>query len=454
MMAGDTLYNFIILDSTSSNIIILDGISKDIKEVSSLICDVIVTLYSGCGKCCCDGLYDRSLLTANKQLLQSAKDFERSSIFGKVFEQELTLLETIEILQISRTCALKQNNMLKTSKRTVYLDVYQLLKSTLDSISQFSESAVLLYCYLTSLSLSVLQCLQLPSITELCYFNTLNKTVLNKETYEYNNSGSTLLDEVTHVESYEFYKTEKFSITCTCVEEHYDHGDVQYIRSTVRSQGGKQAKNELSKNLQEGIGSFTEDNVGGSSGHSTVPLQSSTTNKHLTLTLEAAAPDQRATLNNESLTGQNQAGGLTEATGYTTNTLPGATVSFSQHYGADFDENQPLSREERRKDVTVVSKEKDVDSILKSHRKDEASRKKLSSELQATAKPSAKLRTSANADRPPRFPRKACVVYKNEQYSLDPKLLSLPRATKYLVKVRTEINPGRFMAKLELHCAR
>ena len=46
------------------------------------------------------------------------------------------------------------------------------------------------------------------------------------------------------------------------------------------------------------------------------------------------------------------------------------------------------------------------------------------------------------------------MVYNKEQYNLDSKLLSLPRATKYLVKVRTEISPGRFMAKLELHCAR
>ena len=51
-------------------------------------------------------------------------------------------------------------------------------------------------------------------------------------------------------------------------------------------------------------------------------------------------------------------------------------------------------------------------------------------------------------------PRKACFVYGNEQYSLDAKLLSLPRATKYLVKERTKISPGRFMAKLALHCAR
>ncbi|XP_065920931.1 uncharacterized protein [Dysidea avara] len=58
-----------------------------------------------------------------------------------------------------------------------------------------------------------------------------------------------------------------------------------------------------------------------------------------------------------------------------------------------------------------------------------------------------------HVDKLQRFPRKACVVHKYEQYSLDPKLLSLPKATKYLVKVRTEISPGRFMAKLELHCA-
>ena len=49
------------------------------------------------------------------------------------------------------------------------------------------------------------------------------------------------------------------------------------------------------------------------------------------------------------------------------------------------------------------------------------------------------------------LPRRACLVHHKEQYHLDNNLLSQPRATKYLVKVRTEISPGRFMAKLELH---
>ena len=112
--------------------------------------------------------------------------------------------------------------------------------------------------------------------------------------------------------------------------------------------------------------------------------------------------------------------------------LPKTAVSVSQHYGVESDSIQPFFSEENNIKclLNMVVKENDV------------------------AKPSAKLGASLNVDRPPRFPRKACVVYKDEQYSLDAKLLSLPRATKYLVKVRTEISPGRFMAKLVLHCAR
>jgi len=421
-------------------IIVLDY-SGDIKEMSSqlLLYDMTSTLYSGCG------LYDEELLTANEQLICYP---ERLNICGEVLEQEFTSLKIREILQISRNHATKQNYTLKIS--TYLDDIYQLFKSFLSDVSQFSESAFLMFCYVTNLSLSILQCLQLPSISELCYFNTLKQTQ-----EKYDDTSYTLLHEAVGMENYEFYSMEKFSITCYCMEEHFKHEIDTCIESVVRSQDNKQVKKELNKNLQEGIGSFTDDNLGGSGSQSAVPPQSSATNKHLPPTLEAATPGQGATLNNESLAGQDQAGGITEATGYTTGTLPGATVSFSQYYGTDFDKDQPLSREERRKDVRVVPKEKDVDSILESRHKDEASsRRKLPSELQATAKPSTKPRTSANVDRPPRLPRRACLVHNNERYSLDPKLLLLPSATKYLVKKRTEISPGRFMAKLELHCAR
>ena len=305
-------------------------------------------------------------------------------------------------------------------------------------LHDFVVSTILALLYFISLGVSLIKCIQIPSCLELYCFG------LRIDSYE---------EQKANVDDIAFYESFNFSCTRECVEEHSECVVISYI-SIVRSQDNKQAKKEVNKNLQAGIVPFTEEKLAGSSSQSHVPPQSSTTNtstKHLPPSLEAATPGLGAT--NDSLTGQHQVGGLTEATGYITSSLPGATVSHSQHYGADFDKDQPLSREERRKDVQVVPKEKDVDTILESHHKDEA-RKKLSSELQATAKPSPKPRTSANVDKPPRFPRKACVVYKNEQYSLDPKLLSLPRATKYLVKVRTEISPGRFMAKLELHCAR
>ena len=313
-------------------------------------------------------------------------------------------------------------------------------------LSDFDESCVLTLLYFVSLGISLIKCVRIPSCLKLyCFSVTCNRS---EELLQCNE------EQKLDIEDFAFYGELDFSCTCTCVEERSECVVIYY--SITRSQDKKQAKKEINKNLQAGAVPFTEEKLAGSSSQSHVPPQSSTTStstKHLPPSLEAATPLLGAT--NDSLTGQDQAGGLTEATGYTTSTLPGATVSHFQHYGTDFGAEKPLSKEEKRKDVQVVPKEKDVDTILESHRKDQiSSSKKLSSELQATAKPSAKPRTSANVDRPPRFPRKACVVHKNEQYSLDPKLLSLPRATKYLVKVRTEISPGRFMAKLELHCAR
>ena len=234
------------------------------------------------------------------------------------------------------------------------------------------------------------------------------------------------------------------------------HAVIYDVTSEYRATNNQQVKKEM--------GNLLQGNTATGFVATSPPLaKSSTTNshKHLPPNIQVVSQTKlntrpgNVTADLQSDADQHLTSNVVGATGYTIDRLPDVPATLHQYYGTDFGAEKPLSKEEKRKDVQVVPKEKDVDSILESHHKDEASsKKKLSSELQATAKPSAKPRTSANVDRPPRFPRKACVVYKNEQYSLDPKLLSLPRATKYLVKVRTEISPGRFMAKLELHCAR
>ena len=148
-------------------------------------------------------------------------------------------------------------------------------------------------------------------------------------------------------------------------------------------------------------------------------------------------------------------------TTYATDKLPGATGSHSQHYETDFGNNIPISKEESRKNVRPVRKEKDVDSFLQSYKKDKvtpgptAMVNILPHFEQDKTQPPAKTLPSSSVNKSHRsLPRKACVVYLKEQYHLDHNLLSQPRATKYLIKVRTEISPGRYMAKLELHCSR
>ena len=199
--------------------------------------------------------------------------------------------------------------------------------------------------------------------------------------------------------------------------------------ATVRSSGRKKGKQEMNRNLHAFNQPQTEASYLLSSG-----------DKHLA--------DSKA----ESK--------VAEATGYATNKLPGATASHDQYYETDFGDNIPLSMEETRKNIRPVPKEKDVDSLLQSHQKKQlitptATENILPPFVQDKTKPSAKTVPSLGVNKSHRsLPRRTCLVHLKEQYHLDHNLLSQPRATKYLVKVRTEISPGRYMAKLELHCSR
>ena len=114
-----------------------------------------------------------------------------------------------------------------------------------------------------------------------------------------------------------------------------------------------------------------------------------------------------------------------------TDKLPGSTASHDLEYKTNFgDDMVPFSVEETRRNVNPIAKEHDVDTIMK-------------------AVPSSNVNKSHRS-----LPRRACLVHLKEQYHLDHDPLSQPRATKYVVKVRTEISPGRYMAKMELHCSR
>ena len=118
---------------------------------------------------------------------------------------------------------------------------------------------------------------------------------------------------------------------------------------------------------------------------------------------------------------------------YVTDKLPGSTASHDLEYKTNFgDDMVPFSVEETRRNVKPIAKEHDVDTIIK-------------------AAPSSKFNVNESHRS---LPRRACLVHLKEQYHLAHDLLSQPRATKYLLKVRTEISPGRYMTKMELHCSR
>ena len=228
--------------------------------------------------------------------------------------------------------------------------------------------------------------------------------------------------------------------------------DIQQILCTeicdaFRSIDNEQAKKQMNKTFHENNRGITENSaLLGSRNHSLTTSAVST--KHLPpAAAKAPAIDPEPHLS-------------LQTTGYMTNKLPGATASHDQHYETKFDEDTPpLSTEETRKNVKPVPKEKDVDSLLQSYQKTQrtptAVRNTSQPHVQDKTKSPSKTVPSSSVNKSHKsLPRRACLVHHKDQYHLDNNLLSQPKATKFLVKVRTEISPGRFMAKLELQCSR
>ena len=221
------------------------------------------------------------------------------------------------------------------------------------------------------------------------------------------------------------------------------------FNDVTRSHDMVQSKKQMESNTNGVKVSKSED--GACHSNNPPPTRQSgvtASNKHLP-SASTAPPETTGTSQQNDCSNDKDAG---HCSGYTTATLPGATVSLQQNYGIEFDKEQPVSEEEKRKNILPPS-DKKADYFIEALHKDQLS--VPGEPLLQSQKTLAKSNSNTSfVDRPPRFPRRACVVYKDEQYSLDAKLLSLPASTKYLLKERKEICPGRYVAKLELHSAR
>ena len=260
-----------------------------------------------------------------------------------------------------------------------------------------------------------------------------------------------LIDAFQTALTHNHYDTDYIKSSTECTNPHTFSQALPI--STERSAGQKKAKQQLQSNLYGFNQSQTE--TSGLLGSSNQPPAQTDGASGLPITLE---PSKSSLDKTDGLKAESKAVNV-DITTYATDTLPGATGSHDQHYETDFGGNVFTSREETRKNVRPVFKEDDVDSILQSYHKAQITPTAITNVLQPLiqdrTKPPAKTVPSSNVDKSHRsLPRRACLVHLKEQYHLDHDLLSQPRATKYLVKVRTEISPGRYMAKLELHCSR
>ena len=238
-------------------------------------------------------------------------------------------------------------------------------------------------------------------------------------------------------------------VTCICISAQ-SQGLTEYV-DIARSGDSKKTEKELNKNLN-GINSFQTSSFLSSSQP---PLVQSHFDKHIPPAIQSTPkPDSLLITNPKSYATEEKANSIVETAGYTTNKLPGITVSNHQHYETNFDADiPPLSLEETRRNIRPAPKEKD---LLQSYQRTPNAIGNIPQPfVQDKRKSPAGLTPPASVNKSHRsLPRRACLVHLQEQYHLDHNLLPQPRATKYLVKVRTEIEPGRYMAKLELHCSK
>ena len=228
-----------------------------------------------------------------------------------------------------------------------------------------------------------------------------------------------------------------------CIDVHDRSLSSKGHCAIVRGDNIENARKKMEKNLHQN---------GSSPNHQ--PLQKSDADKSSLSSLKQDCKSLRVAKSKFHV--QQSDSNAIDMTGYSTDKLPGATESLDQHYKTDLGEYIPLSAEETKKNVRPILKNKDVDVLLHTHQENEATLATLgNASLIPVQGKATKTVPSSSVNKSHRsLPRRACLVHLKEQYHLDHDLLSQARATKYLLKVRTEISPGRYMAKLELHCSR
>ena len=271
-----------------------------------------------------------------------------------------------------------------------------------------------------------------------CTFQLIMEMFCDMQQYNHSKYQKSLLDTFQTMLRCNYIETNDIKTSIECTGFHTCSHTLPI--SVLRSTGKKKAKQELNSKFNQ---SQTEVSV---------PLGSSDQPKAKSIAEGSAyLPTTTAGLQAESK--------AVDTKTYSIDKLPGATASHDKHYEIDFGENIPISREETRKNVRPVPKEKDVDSLIQPYQKNQITATATGNVsphfVQDKVKSPAQTVPSSSVNKSHRsLPRRACLVHLKEQYNIDNNLLSQPRATKYLVKVRTEISPGRYMAKLELQCSR
>ncbi len=143
-----------------------------------------------------------------------------------------------------------------------------------------------------------------------------------------------------------------------------------------------------------------------------------------------------------------------------TNELPQATGTENTiNYGIG-DEYLESTEESRKKGIRSVPDERKVDELIQQSPKKPAETVPVDLTAQGQQKAAAGATPILNETSFIQFspsstwlPMRACLVFNNEQYRLEANLLSQPEATKYLVKTRVEIEPGRYLTRLFLKCS-
>ena len=125
--------------------------------------------------------------------------------------------------------------------------------------------------------------------------------------------------------------------------------------------------------------------------------------------------------------------------------LPGAGPQYDYLYDTKFEEDVPVSYEEVKQKTNIKTTFQQHEIEQRSHKPRKSHHNTQQPQHVPAKSTTGVVKTKST------LPKRCCIVIGDKQFPLDSNLLAHPHMDHYFVKDRTEIKPGHFLARLNLH---